>query len=52
MSLLNRFALLAFPLPSILLLLQGGATLALLGPLLLARVLTFSPWRWTRFVQL
>jgi hypothetical protein len=49
MSLINRFALLAFPLPTIILLLQMGFLLAVLWPLLAAGVLTFPAWRWTRF---
>lgn len=52
MSLINRFALLVFPLPTIILLLQMLATLAILYPLLLAKVLDFPVFRWTRFVQL
>lgn len=52
MSLINRFALLVFPLPTIVLLLQMMATLAILAPLLLARVLGFPAFRWTRFCQL
>lgn len=52
MSLINRFALLVFPLPTILLLLQMVATLVILYPLLLSGVLNFPVFRWTRFCQL
>jgi solute carrier family 35 protein len=52
MSLINRFALLAFPLPTILLLLQMVATLLILYPLLATGVLSFSLFRRTRFWQL
>lgn len=52
MSLINRFALLVFPLPTILLLLQMVATLLILLPLLLGGVLDFPLFRWTRFCQL
>lgn len=52
MSLINRFALLAFPLPTILLLLQMVATLLILYPLLATGVLNFPLFRRTRFWQL
>eukprot|EP00878_Enallax_costatus_P013594 GHUV01014213.1.p1 GENE.GHUV01014213.1~~GHUV01014213.1.p1 ORF type:complete len:425 (+),score=77.79 GHUV01014213.1:58-1332(+) len=52
MSIINRLALLVFPLPTVLLLLQMTATVAILYPLLWARVLTFKPWSFSRFQQL
>lgn len=52
MSLINRFALLVFPLPTILLLLQMVATLIILYPLLLVGFVSFPVFRWTRFTQL
>jgi hypothetical protein len=52
MAFINRFALLAFPLPAVVLLLQMVATLLVLYPLLLARVLDFPLFRWTKFTQL
>lgn len=52
MSLINRFAVLIFPLPTILLLLQMVATLVILYPLLVSGVLNFPLFRWTRFCQL
>lgn len=52
MSIINRLALLVFPLPTVLLLLQMTATIAILYPLLWARVLTFNPWSFSRFQQL
>jgi solute carrier family 35 protein len=52
MGLVNRFALLAFPLPTVVLLLQMVATLAILYPFLRAGVLTFPMFQYARFVQL
>lgn len=52
MSIINRLALLVFPLPTVLLLLQMSATLVILYPLLWTKTLTFNPWSFRRFQQL
>lgn len=52
MSIINRLALLVFPLPTVLLLLQMTATIAILYPLLCTKVLNFDPWSLSRFRQL
>lgn len=52
MGLINRFTLLIFPLPTVLLLGQMAATLAILFPLVQAGVLKFSLFNGRRFRQL
>lgn len=52
MSIINRLALLVFPLPTVLLLVQMTATIAILYPLIFTQTLTFNPWSLSRFKQL
>jgi solute carrier family 35 protein len=52
MNFVNRWSLLLYPLPAVVLLLQMVATLAILQPLMWGGVLTFQPFRWCRCRQL